>query len=205
MRVEPDGIILLVKDGEREGGGKVPFSDLSLADLDYLKSTNEWKSYQKSRSAQDKAIVAINLVGGRVEKDPEEDFVRVDLWGAKVTDGVRVTDAELVHLKGLKNLGVLQIWATVITDAGLVHLKGLTKLEALSLSHTKVTDAGLVHLKGLKNLVSLQIVHTNITDAGLVHLEGLTGLKELFLMNTKVTDAGVKQLQQALPNCKIER
>jgi len=37
-----------------------------------------------------------------------------------------------------------------------------------------------------------------------MHLKGLTGLKNLNLIATKVTDAGVKQLQQALPNCKIE-
>jgi len=37
-----------------------------------------------------------------------------------------------------------------------------------------------------------------------LHLKGLTKLKDLHLSGTKVTDAGVNQLQQALPNCKIE-
>ena len=36
-----------------------------------------------------------------------------------------------------------------LTDAGLVHLKGLTKLEWLYLNNTQVANAGLVHLKGL--------------------------------------------------------
>ena len=44
---------------------------------------------------------------------------------------------------------------------------------------------------------------TKVTDAGLVHLKGLTKLEVLVLRRTKVTPAGVKQLQQALPNCKI--
>ena len=44
---------------------------------------------------------------------------------------------------------------TDITDAGLVHLKGLSKLETLNLMSTEITDAGLVHLKGLSNLVGL--------------------------------------------------
>jgi hypothetical protein len=33
----------------------------------------------------------------------------------------------------------------------------------------------------------------------------LTQLGELLLGDTKVTDQGVEKLQQALPNCKIER
>ena len=44
-----------------------------------------------------------------------------------------------------------------MTDAGLVHLKGLTKLQTLDLGSTKVTDAGLVHLKGLTQLQSLEL------------------------------------------------
>jgi hypothetical protein len=42
-----------------------------------------------------------------------------------------------------------------------------------------------------------------VTDAGLVHLKGLTKLRALKLNGTNVTAGGVKQLQQALPNCKI--
>ena len=66
--------------------------------------------------------------------------------------GTTVTDAGLVHLKGLTNLSVLGLDGTQVTDAGLVHLKGLTKLSDLWLNGTQVTDAGLVHLKGLTNL-----------------------------------------------------
>ena len=34
-----------------------------------------------------------------------------------------------------------------VTDAGLVHLKGLTKLHYLNLVGTEVTDAGIAELK----------------------------------------------------------
>lgn len=71
--------------------------------------------------------------------------------------------------------------------------------------HADVTDAGLVHLKGLTELQSLDLMATNVSDAGLEHLRGLTRLQSLNLMATKVTDAGVKDLQMALPNCKINR
>ena len=56
----------------------------------------------------------------------------------------------------------------------------MTKLGWLYLSNTKVSDAGLEHLKEMKELRYL----------------GLTG--------TNVTDKGVKELQAALPDCKIE-
>jgi hypothetical protein len=42
-----------------------------------------------------------------------------------------------------------------------------------------------------------------VTDARLEHLKGLTSLQSLYLQKPKVTDAGVKDLQSALPKCKI--
>ena len=71
-----------------------------------------------------------------------------------------------------------------VTDARLIHLKGLTNLETLELGDTKITDAGLVHLKGLTNLQELSLHYTQVTDAGLVNLKGLTKLKMLNLGNT---------------------
>ena len=43
-----------------------------------------------------------------------------------------------------------------ITDAGLVHLKGLTGLQTLNLAGTKVTDAGVAELK--KALPNCEII-----------------------------------------------
>ena len=60
---------------------------------------------------------------------------------------------------------------TNVTDAGLVHLKGLTKLQTLNLSDTNVTDAGLVHLKGLTILQTLVLIDTKVTDAGVKKLQ----------------------------------
>ena len=47
-----------------------------------------------------------------------------------------------------------------ITDAGLVHLKGLTELQYLNLANSKVSDAGLVHLGLLSKLQSLDLTAT---------------------------------------------
>ena len=63
------------------------------------------------------------------------------------------TDLGLKHyLAALETHTALNLSGWKITDAGLVHLKGLTKLETLSLNFTKVTDAGVADLqKALPN------------------------------------------------------
>jgi hypothetical protein len=42
-----------------------------------------------------------------------------------------------------------------------------------------------------------------VTDAGLKELKELKQLQSLDLRYTKVTEAGVKDLQDALPECRI--
>ena len=119
-------------------------------------------------------VAALKKLGAEIERNAQGENVAVYLYDTKITD------AGLVHLKGMTNLQVLGL-PEQFTDAGMVHLKGLTKLEALVLGGTKITDAGLVHIKGL------------------------TQLQDLGLQQTKVTDAGVADLQKALPNCEIEK
>jgi len=58
-----------------------------------------------------------------------------------------------------------------VTDAGLVHLKGLTDLEWLALDGRQVTDAGLDHLKGLTNLEHLRLYGTKVTEKGAASLQ----------------------------------
>ena len=102
-----------------------------------------------------------------------------------------------------RSVTCVQGHSSQITDAGLVHVRGLTRLEILFLNNTQVTDAGLVHLGGLTQLVELDLAATQITDAGLFRLGGLSRLRSLTLGKTQVTDAGVQRLQKALPKCKI--
>ena len=48
----------------------------------------------------------------------------------------------------MANLQPLRLSYTQVTDAGLVHLKGLTNLESLALaSRTQITDAGITELQ----------------------------------------------------------
>ena len=84
----------------------------------------------------------------------------------------RITDNELICLKGLPRLKKLVLGKTQVTDAGLKHLEGLTQLEDLSLSRTRVTDAGLVHLKAMTQLQTLWLAGTQVTAWDLCILEG---------------------------------
>ena len=98
----------------------------------------------KRSDAEKKAIAVIKKLGGDVtfaEKKPGKPVIGVYLASTKVTD------AGLVHLKGMMNLQMLHLYNTKVTDAGLVHLKGLTKLQFLTLDRTKVTDAGVKKLQ----------------------------------------------------------
>ena len=147
--------------------------------------------YQETEGGLSNALLR-NLVGDEALPVVEIYFLRTE-----------VTDAGLVHLKGMRSLEVVDLRCTQVSDAGLVHLKGLTSLEVLYVNNTKITDAGLEHLKGLSSLEGLSLLGTQVTDAGLEHLKGLSSLEWMNLCNTQVTEGGVQELQQALPNCVI--
>ena len=67
-------------------------------------------------------------------------------------------------------------WGPNISDAGLVHLKGIRVL--IARNQPNITDAGLVHLKGIKilDISNYQGTRMNITEAGLIHLQGIKKL-----------------------------
>ena len=128
-----------------------------------------------SQKSQEEALDAITNFGAFVILDESDEISLIDLGGTK------------------------------ITDADLVNLKGMTSLKSLTLKGTKISDTGLEHLKGLTRLKILNLDNTNVSDTGLEHLKGLSSLKWLYLDNTKVTDKGVNKLHKALSNCDIKR
>jgi hypothetical protein len=142
------------------------------------------------------------------EERPDQPLWAVN-WGSLPITKTRnvnlarsnVTDAELAKLK---KFGVQHLWldGTRITGAGLLHLQGL-HVQSLFLRGTKLTDAGLEHVEGFSHLESLDLGSTRITNTGLEHLKGLPRLRELWLDGTQVTDQDVKELQKALPKCKV--
>ncbi len=160
-----------------------------------------WEFMNASMSRGDPAlseqIDKLKKLGARITLDDQNRVIGVNL-------GERgVTDADLVHLRGLQHLQELDLTRTKITGAGLVNIKDLTALRRLFLTQTKVDDSGITHLNGLKNLELVGLSGTKISDAALDHLRELKGLKTLFCIGTGVTDAGLEKLQRALPKCQI--
>jgi hypothetical protein len=180
-------------------------------------------SAQGRDPGQDRAqdVAALARVGGFVT--PGGRFLPEGLVVG--IEGGKATDADLVHLRSLKDVSVLVLDSTMIGDAGLVYLKHLKKLKVLSLEDTQVVtldhvedltglrsldlkgtevaDAGLAHLRALKDLRELDLTGTRVTDAGLAHLEGLKHLRNLTVAETGVSPDGIKKLRRALPWCRI--
>jgi formylglycine-generating enzyme required for sulfatase activity/serine/threonine protein kinase len=122
--------------------------------------------------------------------------------------GTDVSDDDLVHLAPLTALKLLYLGGHQpkgLTGAGLSHLWPLKSLEVLGLSNTGITNDGLQGLTEMENLVWLDISQTKVTDAGLKHLYRLQKLRTLNLAKTAVTSDGVRALQNALPQCKVNR
>jgi hypothetical protein len=113
-----------------------------------------------------------------------------------------VTDAGLVHLKGLTNLRRLYLRDLKLTDDALANLKDLTGLEVLSLSKTTITGRGLVYVKKLAKLETLNLGKNPIDDDTLAQLRGLGALETLVLNETKVTGAGLVYLKP-LTNLRV--
>jgi hypothetical protein len=127
---------------------------------------------------QEKAIAAIETLGGKIKVDPGQPgqpVVAVD-WNSCSVD-----------------------------DEDLRLLKCLPQLESLDLGNTRISDRGLEHLSGLRTLRSLNLAFTEVTDAGLPHLEPLTRLESLYVSFSKVTADGATALKQSLPGVVVSK
>ena len=105
-----------------------------------------------------------------------------------------LSDADLVHLKGMADLGALYFDKGKITGAGLENIAGLPKLHRLRLQGIPLRDDDLRPLEALTNPDTLTLDSPRITDAGLVHLKHLVPLRFLSLNETGVTGAGLGNL-----------
>lgn len=154
-----------------------------------------------------RTVMAVDYSGGedsRVSVQEWRAISRLPYLRGLVLDGLdSLRDEDLAWLANSTSLERLFLGWTSLGDQGLQKLAGLTNLRYLGLEGTKVTDAGLVHLQNLSRLEMLVLRDTAVTDAGLRHLRLLKGPTTIYLSGTKVTEQGAKDLQAALPNCKV--
>ncbi len=85
------------------------------------------------------------------------------------------------------------------------HINAFPPFIDLDLSSPHITDDGLRHLSGLRNIEGLWLKRAKITDDAIEHLVQLTTLKELHFWGTEITEEGIARLQEALPNCTIDK
>jgi hypothetical protein len=112
----------------------------------------------------------------------------------------RVTDAGLVHLRGLSKLTGLSLMGTAIDGSGLDKIEHLP-IEALSLTGDRVTNGSLAHLKGFRRLKWLHLEGTQITNDAIPYLMELEQVERLFIRSDFVTDDGLKHFR-SLPNLR---
>lgn len=102
----------------------------------------------------------------------------------------QITDAGLVHLRGLKRLRDVNLIGTRVTGEGLVHLAALPRLESLSLSGGTTSSAALAHIGKMHGLRKLRTGIVQGEPGVLVELRSLTELTDLSMSGRSVTDAG---------------
>jgi uncharacterized protein YjbI with pentapeptide repeats len=116
-------------------------------------------------------------------------------WGVKTAVPQRITDAGLVHLKGLRELGSLKLCGAPITGTGFEPLQKLDKLIEVNLIDCPISDDGLRHIAELRNLRTLYLSGDCLSDHGLEHLERPKKLRHLSIDRGKIDGSGLKSLR----------
>ena len=131
-----------------------------------------------------------------VQRCPDE--IPVAAWRSfkTPTSGEGVTDAGMENIKGLRQLGRVEISMTKITDKGVLCLTAVPSLRKLQLfTNENLTSAMWVNLQCLPQLTDFDADTIPITDEGLEVLSHLHDLRKLSLGQTGLTDDGVKRLK----------
>ncbi len=94
------------------------------------------------RSSDYQAVVRLEAF------DPKINYVNDEVWRLDFSGCVdKPTDDDLVYLEPLSEVVILNLEGAPITDAGLMHLKGLKKLNWVNLARTDVSERGMAQLR----------------------------------------------------------
>jgi len=160
-----------------------------LAQLNFMPNITNLSVRQLKRDNRDKSVLDIsgltNLRKLDITLDADATF----------------KDKDFACLANIKGLQWLQLWPTELSDAGMVHLRGLTNIERLNIGGPGLTDAGLKCLANMKKLNHLTISDGRFTDEGLRRLEDLKALSYLrFDLEAGFSPQALARLRSKLPS-----
>ncbi|HEV3303483.1 MAG TPA: protein kinase [Planctomycetaceae bacterium] len=144
--------------------------------------------------ASDFKLTTVNLQKGALTDADLVHFRGLKQLVELVLSGKQIKGPGLANLADVTELKSLILWNTSVTDGALKHVEGLTKLEFLSLDGAQLTDAGLVHITPLKNLRELNLNWAPLTGAGFAALDTFSQLEVLYLRGNSLTDAALVHL-----------
>src|SRR5262245_61740851 len=138
---------------------------------------------EKQQAAAAAAIEYLKSKGGRFQRfdakllrQPVEPFWSADLHN------IQLVDAELWHLKQIKDLKYLSVGGNFLTDKGIAVLAEISQLTHLHLINLPdVTDRGVDKLADLAALERLTLNGVRVTDQGLKRFGQLKKLQHLNL------------------------
>lgn len=114
----------------------------------------------------------------------------------------------LSHAKGGAKIESIDATESCVMSLGFPYLRGLTEVKEMKLVHCPyLDDNALAYLVDLPKLEHLELISCgNVTAKGIDHVKKLKQLKSLVLFDLPEVDRDqmMKDLQAAMPNCRIE-
>ena len=97
----------------------------------------------------------------------------------------RLTDAAFSHLRGIHTLKMSN--CRQMTDAAFAHLVGIHTLDMAACHQNTITDGAFAHLRGIHTLIMLLCDQATITDAAFAHLRGIRELDMQYCNQQQIT------------------
>jgi hypothetical protein len=173
-----------------------------------------WRARAAHRLEQP-VIAGLTKLGATLDIRTEHPWRRVfgQEWGGyfdrvrgiDFTTAYNVDGTHLAPLPALKSLENVNLNLRLTGDKEMPILAKLTNLRVLRLENGSVGDKSAAHWASFPKMRVLHLQDCHVTDKSVPALKKMTSLRELNIRGTFITQAGVKELQAALPQCKIDR
>ena len=154
-----------------------------------------WRaSFSRARSAN------ISVEYGAQNSFTDADFVHlhgVRRFDMSFCSQKGITDAAFAHLEGLEVLNMAYCNQQSITAAAFAHLAGIHTLSMSCCNQETITDAAFAHLAGIHTLNLNFCNQQTITDAAFVHFAGIHTLNMSYCTQRTITPAGLAPLRGA--------